>query len=107
MIASENAFETVEILNRVIVRDDFGAADSTEYTLYKKAAVKVTYRTGREKEIHEKLTALRVLKFKARLDRNIKETMVIRYYDEIYDIRSIDHDRKHRDTYMVAERGTE
>lgn len=106
MIASENAFEVIEVLERDVIRDEYGSEKQVSLNSVLKTKAKVVFKTGREKEINNQLTALRVLKFKIRYTRSLDEKMVIRYYDEIYDIRSIEHHER-TDTYIVAERGKE
>lgn len=106
MIASENAFEIIDILSRDMIRDEYGSEKQVGLIPVKTTKAKVIYKTGREKEINIQLTAVRVLKFKIRYDRSLDEKMVVRYYDEIYDIRSIEHHLR-TDTYIVAERGKE
>jgi SPP1 family predicted phage head-tail adaptor len=107
MIASENALETIEILKKITVRNRFGELEETgEFETISKPNAKEMFMFGKEKDITSQITALKKCKFKIRYDRSIDETMYVRYYDELYNIRSIDHVGR-ADTILVAERAKE
>lgn len=102
MIANE-LHEKVVILKKVITKNDFGEPVDT-WEEYKTLKARIGYKTSTEKEINNQLTALRVIKIKIRFNRNVDETMRIRFWDDDYDIRYIEHHRR-TDTFITAERG--
>lgn len=106
MIASQNSKERIDILERDTERNRFGESESLGYKLVKTTAAEEMYISGKEKTENDQLTAIRKVKFRIRYFRGVDETMLIRYYDEIYDIRAINH-HKRKDTFIYAERGKE
>lgn len=106
MIASENAYDRIEIVERVEETTRYGREFTGDYRTLFPIACREIYISGREKEINDQLTALRRVEFKIRYTRKISEDMLIKYNDELYDVKSIKH-HKRKDTYVRAERAKE
>jgi len=102
-INANQLHEFIEFLKKEETVNEFGEVEFV-YQPYKKVKARVQYRTTREKEINSQLTALRVIKFKIRFRRDVDETMVIRFWGDLYDIRAIEHVGR-KATFVMAERG--
>lgn len=106
MIASENIYEKIEIVEREVVDGRNGEEFTGNYLVRFTTYAQEKYQSGREKEIYDQLTALRRVKFKIRYNKAINELMLVRFNGDLYDIRGIDH-HKRTDTYLFVERGKE
>lgn len=74
------------------------------YIPYKTLSAEISYKTSTEREIVSQTTALNVVKLKLRYRRDIDETMFVKLFDEMYNIRYIEHNKR-VDTFITAERG--
>ena len=94
--------ERINILRLVKTRTASGSIEET-YILFKKLSADIGYKTSREQEINNQLTALNIIKIKIRYRTDLDETMVVELAGEKYDIRYIEHNKR-ADTFITAER---
>ena len=94
--------ERIKILKRIKSRTASGSVKES-YQLYKQLEAEISYKTSREKEINKQLTALNIIKIKIRFRTDLDETMIVELWNDLYDIRYIEHNKR-IDTFITAER---
>lgn len=95
--------ERLKFYKRIKVRTSSGSVvENCEF--YKTLSAEISYKTSREKEINQQLTAINIIKAKIRFRTDLDETMYFEFWGGKYDIRYIEHNKR-IDTFITAERG--
>jgi len=95
--------ERVGIYKLVKEKTSSGSVKNT-YVLLKTLSAEISFKTTTEKEINSQVVPLNKIKFKFRFRRDLDETMMIKLWGDMYNIRYIEHNKR-IDTFITGERG--